>query len=103
MTAAGNRESLFDVLKDEIGGRLSEAIDQLRKAPDLSLPHFVKCCRDGPEAVQDTYSIPPAQAERLSKAAPEALMRVEELELSPAIAIQLNTATAGEPRDLAGT
>ena len=97
VTAAGNRESLFDVLKDEIGGRLSEAIDQLRKMPDLSLPHFVKCCRDGPEAVKNAYSIPPAQAERLSRAMPEALMRIEELELSPTTAIQLNTATAGDP------
>ena len=97
VTAAGNRESFFEVLRDEIGGRLSEAIDQLRKAPDLSLPHFVKCCRDGSEAVQDAYSIPPAQAERLSKATPEALMQIEELELSPTTAIQLNTATAGDP------
>ena len=97
VTAAGNRDSLFEVLKDEIGGRLSEAIDQLRKASDLSLPHFVKCCRDGPEAIQGAYSIPPAQAERLSKATPEALMRIEELELSPTTAIQLNTATAGDP------
>ena len=97
VTAAGNRESLFEVLKGEIGGRLSEAIDQLRKASDLSLPYFVKCCRDGPEAIQGAYSIPPAQAERLSKATPEALMRIEELELSPTTAIQLNTATAGDP------
>ncbi len=97
VTAAGNRDSLFDVLKDEVGGRLSEAIDQLRKVSDLSLPHFVKCCRDGPKAIQGTYSIPPAQAERLSKATPEALMRIEELELSPTTAIQLNTATAGDP------
>ena len=97
VTAAGNRESLFEVLRDEIGGRLSEAIDQLRKAPDLSVPQFVKCCRDGTEAVQEAYSIPPAQAERLSKATPEALMRIEELEISPTTAIQLNTATGGDP------
>ena len=97
VTAAGNREPLFEVLRAEIGGRLSEAIDQLRKEPDLSLPRFVKCCRDGSEAVQDAYSIPPAQAERLTKAAPEALMRIEELELSPTTAIQLNTANEGDP------
>lgn len=97
VTAAGNREPLFDVLRDEIGGRLSEAIDQLRNVPDLSLPYFVKCCRDGSEAVQDAYAIPPAQAERLSKAKPESLMRIEELELSTATAIQLNTAVAGDP------
>ena len=97
VTAAGNREPLFEVLRAEIGGRLSEAIDQLRRAPDLSLPHFVKCCRDGSEAVQDAYSIPSAQAARLTKATPEALMQIEELELSPTTAIQLNTATAGDP------
>ena len=97
VTAAGNREPLFDVLRDEIGGRLSEAIDQLRKTPDLSLPYFVKSCRDGSEAVQNAYSIPPAQAERLSKATPEAVMRIEELELSSTTAIQLNTGTTGDP------
>ncbi len=97
VTAAGNRDPLFDVLRDEIGGRLSEAIDQIKKAPDLSLPFFVECCRDGSQAVIDAYSIPPAQAVRLSKATPEALMRIEELELSPTTAIQLNTAVAGDP------
>ena len=97
VTAAGNREPLYDVLREEIGGRLSEAIDQIRNSPDLSLPEFVKCCRDGAEAVQKTYSIPPAQAERLSKATPEALMQIEELELHPATVIKLNTAPADDP------
>ena len=97
VTAAGNREPLYEALREEIGGRLSEAIDQIRKSSDLSLPQFVKCCRDGAEAVQETYAIPPAQAERLSKATPEALMRIEELELPPTTVIQLNTAPAGDP------
>ena len=99
VTAAGDREALCGVLKNEIGGRLSEAIDQLRKSPDLSLPQLVKCCRDGTKAVQEMYSIPPAQAERLSNATPETLMQIEELELSPTTVIQLNTATAGDPPD----
>ena len=99
VTAAGSREALYDVLRDEIGGRLSEAIDQLKKSPDLSLPQFVQCCREGTEALQRAYSIPWAQAERLSKATPEALMRIEELELSPTTVIQLNTATTGDPPD----
>ena len=97
VTAAGNREPLCEVLREEIGGRLSEAIDQIRKSPDLSLPQFVKCCRDGAEAIQETYSIPPAQAERLCKATPETLMRIEELDLPPITAIQLNKAPAGVP------
>ena len=97
VTAAGNREPLFNALKDEIGGRLSEAIDQLRKAPDFSLPQFVKCCRDGSDALQKAYSIPAAQAARLTEATPETLMRIEELELPPTTEIQLNTATADAP------
>lgn len=97
VTSAGNREPLFDMLRAEIGGRLSEAIEQLKRAPDLSLPEFVEKCRDGSEAVQRSYSIPRAQAERLSNAMPEALMRIEELDLNPTTSIQLNTAPVGDP------
>ena len=97
VTAAGNREPLFEVLRAEIGGRLSEAIDQLKMTPDLSLPQFVEKCRDSSEAVQRAYFIPRAQAERLSNATTEALMRIEELDLYPTTLIQLNTAAAGDP------
>ena len=97
VTASGNREPLSKLLKDEIGGRLSEAIDKLEQAPDFSLTNFVKCCRDSSDALQRAYSILAAQAERLTKATPETLMRIEELELPPTTAIQLNTATADDP------
>ena len=97
VTASGNREPLSKLLKDEIGGRLSEAIDKLEQAPDFSLTNFVKCCRDGSDALQRAYLILAAQAERLTKATPEALMRIEELELPPTTAIQLNTANADDP------
>ena len=99
VTAAGNREPLVDLLKEEIGGRLSEAIDQMRKSPDLSLPQFVKCCRLGSDAIHKAYAIPPAQAERLCKATSETLMRIEELELLPTTVIKLNTSPADEPAD----
>ncbi len=97
VTSAGNRGPLYETLRSEIGGRLSEAVEQLARSLDLSLPQFVKCCRDGADAVNKTYSIPPAQAERLAKASPEALMRIEELELPPTTTIRLNTAPFGEP------
>ena len=97
VTSAGNRGQLYETLRSEIGGRLSEAVEQLARSLDLSLPQFVKCCRDGADAVNKTYSIPPAQAERLAKASPEALMRIEELELLPTTTIHLNTAPFGEP------
>ena len=97
VTSAGNRGPLYETLRSEIGGRLSEAVEQLARSLDFSLPQFVKCCRDGADAVNKTYSILPAQAERLAKASPEALMRIEELELPPTTAIRLNTAPFGEP------
>jgi len=97
VTAAGDREPLFKILRDEIGGRLSEAIDSLRGAHDLSLTQFVEACRGGTDAINKVYGITPDQADRLAKAEPEVLMRIEELDLPPTTAIRLNTAPAGEP------
>ena len=116
VTAAGNREPLFQLLRDEVDGRLSEAIEALARMRDLSLPEFVESCRKGPDAVKDltsvslhqaltdiidgdlsTYSIPPAQAKRLAEAPDEVLMRIEELELPSVTTIRLNTAPSGEP------
>ena len=99
VTAAGNREPLYKALREEVGGRLSEAIDQLRNSPDLSLPEFVKCCREGAETISKTYSIPLAQAERLSRATPQSIMRFEELELTPTTVVMLNTASVGDLPD----
>jgi hypothetical protein len=95
--AEGNREPLFKILREEIGGRMSEAIESLRKAPTLSLTHFAETCRSGADALGKAYGIPPAQAERLANADPEVFMRIEELELPPTTAVRLNTAPAGAP------
>ncbi len=97
VTAGGNREPLFKILREQIGGRMAEAIDSLRKARDLSLTHFVGACRSGPEVLSKAYGIPPAQAERLAGADPEVFMQIEELELPSTTAIRLNTAPAGSP------
>ena len=97
VTGAGNREPLFKLLRDEIGGRMSEAVESLRNASELSLTQFVDACRSGSEALRKTYGITPGQAERLAGGAAEVHMRIEELELVPTTAIRLNTAPAGEP------
>lgn len=97
VTAAGDREPLFRLLRQEIGGRLSEALESLRKIPQLSLPEFVDACRSGPASLSAKYGVPPAQADRLARAEPELLMRIEELELPPVTAIRLNTAPEGAP------
>ncbi|MBI4478124.1 MAG: hypothetical protein HY654_13195 [Acidobacteria bacterium] len=97
VTAGGDREPLFRTLRDEVGGRLSEAIESLARVQALSLTQFVDACRAGPDALNKAYSITPAQAERLVKAEPEVLMRIEELDLPPTTSIRLNTAPAGTP------
>jgi PHP family Zn ribbon phosphoesterase len=97
VTAAGDREPLFEVLRKDIGGRLSEAIDTLRGVPDLSLTRLVEAARAGAGELTKAFGITPAQAERIAKADPEVLLRIEELELRPTTAIRLNTAPLGEP------
>ena len=98
VTAAGDREPLFKILRDDVGGRLSEAINALRGARDLSLTHFVAACRAGAQKVVESFGgIPDKQAESLAHADAEVLMRIEELDLPPTTAIRLNTAPLGEP------
>ncbi len=97
VTAAADREPLFTLLREHVSGRLSEAIDSLRSVPDLSLTRFVEACRSGAAALNKEFGITSAQGERLAKAEPEVLMRVEELDLPPTTTIRLNTAPTGEP------
>jgi hypothetical protein len=97
VTAAGDREPLFEVLRKDIGGRLSEAIDTLRGVADFSLTRFVEAAREGADALSREFGITPAQAKVIAGANPEVLLRIEELELPPTTAIRLNTAPQGEP------
>ncbi len=97
VTFAGDREPLFDLLRQSVGGRLSEAIDTLRDVPDLSLTRLVEAARAGAGQLVKAFGITPAQAERFAKAEPEVLLRIEELELAPATTIRLNTAPLGVP------
>ena len=97
VAAAGNREPLFELLRREIGGRLSEAFDMLVRAEHLSPPELADKCREGTDAVQKTYGIPEGQARRLAEASMDVLMRIEELELPPVTSIRLNTAPTGVP------
>ena len=97
VTSAGNREPLFDLLRNEIRGRLSEAIQTLEQTQHLSLPQLVDALRTGTETIREIYGIPSAQAERLTKASDDIFMKIEELDLLPTTAIQLNTAPTGKP------
>ena len=95
----GNREPMFQLLRDEIGGRLSEAIGILRQVENLSLREFVQACRHGADTLCAEFDIAGAQAERLAKASDATLMQVEELDLPSTTRIELNTAPLNEPEN----
>lgn len=97
VTAAGDREPLVELLRSEIGGNLATTIEKLKSSDALSLIDLAKTCRDGAEELQEKYGLTPAQARNIAEAAPEVFMCIEQLELPPTTAIQLNTAPYGEP------
>ncbi len=97
VAAANDREPLFRLLREKVGGRLSETMESLQKSPDLSLTRFVEACRSGARELSGTYGLALRQAERLAAADSDVLMQIEELDLAPTTSIQLNTAPAGEP------
>ncbi len=97
VTAAGDREPLIELLRSEVGGNLANTIEKLKSSDSLSLIDLAGTCRDGAEDLQTKYGLTPVQARNIAEAAPEVFMHIEELELPPTTAIQLNTAPYGEP------
>ena len=95
----GNRESLFQLLRSAIGGRLSEAIATLRQAGGLAPGALVQACRQGADSLASEFGISGAQAERLAQASDAALMQIEELDLPSTTEIELNTASPDEPEN----
>ena len=97
VSAAGNRNPLVNLLRQKVRGRLSEVIDKIERSPDFSLSTFIDNCRKGSSELQKAYAIPPGQAASLANASEDVLMEMEELELLPTTAIQLNTAPPDAP------
>jgi len=97
VAAGGNREPLVQLLRDQIGGRLSETIDSLTQSTDFSLPLFVAACRDSRKALSKKFHIPSSQSERITQAKPDVIMKIEELDLPPTTAIKLNVAPEDQP------
>ena len=91
---AGNRQPLFSLLTEQVGGRLKETIERLREAEEVSLPELVDACRQGAARVRKKYVLTPVQAESLAGASESTLMQIEELELPPTTELKLNTAAA---------
>ena len=96
---SGDREPLFVLLREHIGGRLSEAIRSLRAVTALSPKALAQACRGGAGELGRTFGISGVQAERLAGATSEALMHVEEVALAATTDIELNVAAPGEQED----
>ena len=92
----GNREPLFQYLRDAIRGRLSEAVEALRRKDTLSVSELVEACRQGTAVLAVDFGIPSGQAERLARTSETTLMEIEELDLPPTTKIELNVAAPGE-------
>lgn len=99
VTYEGNRDPLFALLREQVGGRLSAALDALRKCETLSLKELTDALRAGGGVVTQKFGISPSQANRLAQASPETMMRIEELDLPPTTKIELNLVPEGQPPD----
>ncbi len=93
----GDREPLWQLLREQVGGRLNEAIISLKQVEQLSLRELAEACRGGKEALAQRYAIPPSQADRLAQASEQTWMTIEELELPSTTEIELNVAGEGKP------
>lgn len=96
VTFAGNREPLCKLLRDEVRGRLSEALDVLSQRKDLSLVDLANTIREGKNALCKKYGLSPSQAERLAQVDPDLVMKIEELDLPSTTTVELNVAPEGE-------
>jgi len=86
----GDREPLFNVLHERIGGQLKRTIDTLGERDDLSLSEFIATCRKGPAELQSKFDITPDQARRIGEAGEEVFMELEELDLPHTTIMKLN-------------
>jgi hypothetical protein len=93
---AAVRDQLITLLKEKVGGRLSEALETLRALEQLSLSELATAGRSGKDALVAKYGMLPAQAEKLAQASESVWMEVEELDLPATTTIELNTAPEGE-------
>ncbi len=78
------------MLRERVGGRLSEAIAILGEREDLSLPGFIAVCRKGSAELQSKFNITPDQARRISEVGEQILMELEELDLPHTTMMELN-------------
>ena len=96
VTMAGDRTPLEQLLRQEVGGRLSGAIERIKQLDQISLSDFARRCGEGKESLMKNYNFSPDPAERISQSGVDLFMRIEELELPTTTDIELNVAQEGE-------
>jgi uncharacterized protein YjaG (DUF416 family) len=92
-----DRELLSTLLKQEIGGRLSETISALTGDANLSVSGLADACRQGAASLMVDFGIPTTQGDRLAKAGSRLPMLIEELELPHITEIELNVGPENAP------
>jgi hypothetical protein len=92
-----NREPLAKLLKEEVGGRLSETVTALSGDGDISVAALAEACREGAVKLTVDFGIPAAQAERLAESGSKVPMLIEELELPHITEIELNVGPENAP------
>lgn len=91
---AGNRQPLTLLLKNRTSGRLAESLEVLTKRRELSLPELADAIRTGATELETKFRIPSTQAQNLAQGGRSLAMEVEELELPPTTAIELNVGSS---------
>ncbi|MBI2925340.1 MAG: AAA family ATPase [Verrucomicrobia bacterium] len=93
----GQRDPLFALLRDEVGGQLQATIERLSGRVDFSLPEFVSACRGGTARLVESFGLTQTQSDRIAKATEETFLKMEELEFPTPTGLQLNLAGEGQP------
>lgn len=96
VTDQHDRRPLIDLLRDQVGGRLTETVEAITKSESLSLLEFAKTVRSGAAELVKAYGIPQTQAARIVEAGFELPLLIEELEFPISTSISLNTAAEGQ-------
>lgn len=92
-----DRSELIQVFSGT-GKRLDRVKSAIENAPTLSPRAFVEVCRQGQDAIVQTYpAITPMQAGFLASAPDDMLLRAEEVEFPMSTDLELNVGTSEEP------
>ena len=92
----GDREPFFKALRDEVGGRLHETIDEIEELGSFSISDFVASCRSGSGELQTNYNLTENQAGLIVEADEAFLLKLEELHLPHTAELELNV--SGDPK-----